>query len=283
MRDSPIELLINSSNNVQVCAHDYGGSGPDVLFCHATGFHGRYWDPICIRMKEKFRCVTLDLRGHGNSFIPEGLQMDWTGMAEDVLAAIKSLDLQNPFAVGHSMGGSSILLAEQMEKGTFKGGWLFEPIVIGEEAIPMEMSKGNRLAISARKRKEIFTSREEAFDRYASRPPFSTVSTEALWAYVNYGFREHEQGVILKCRGEIEAQVFENSVTTIFESLPKVQIPITVARSGDLEGPALIAPKIVDQLPSGNLELYSDLTHFAPMEDPSRIAKSIMETLNKVL
>ena len=62
-----------------------------------------------------------------------------------------------------------------------------------------------------------------------------------------------------------------------------MQIPITVARSGDLEGPALTASKIVDQLPSGNLELYSDLTHFAPMEDPSRIAKSIMETLNKVL
>ncbi|MEG3586558.1 MAG: alpha/beta hydrolase [Actinomycetota bacterium] len=279
----PTEILINSGNGVKICAHDHGGTGPDVLFCHATGFHGRYWDPICSRMKENFRCVAIDLRGHGNSFVPEKTIMDWKGMAEDVLATINYLSLTSPFAVGHSMGGSSILLAEQMRPETFRAAWLFEPIVIGGEAITPEMSKGGSLAVSARKRKEIFNSREEAFERYASRPPFSTVDEESLWAYVNYGFRDHDEGVILKCRGEMEARVFENSITTIFDALDLIDIPVTVAASGDQEGPAIIAPQVVSQLSKGNLELYSDLTHFAPMEDPSRIAEGIMKTLNKVL
>ncbi len=279
----PKEILIDSSDGVKVCAHDYGGVGPDVLFCHATGFHGRYWDPICSRMVNNFRCVTIDFRGHGNSFVSEEITMDWTGMAEDVLATIDYLNLTSPFAVGHSMGGSSILLAEQMQQETFRAAWLFEPIVIGGEAITPEMSKGGSLAVSARKRKEIFSSREEAFKRYASRPPFSIVDEESLWSYVNYGFRDHKDGVILKCRGEIEAQVFENSVTTIFDSLHLVDLPVTVAASGDQEGPAIIAPQIVAQLSKGNLELYSDLTHFAPMEDPSRISEGIMRELNKVL
>ena len=279
----PKEILIDSSDGVKVCAHDYGGVGPDVLFCHATGFHGRYWDPICSRMVSNFRCVTIDFRGHGNSFVSEEITMDWTGMAEDVLATIDYLNLTSPFAVGHSMGGSSILLAEQMQQETFRAAWLFEPIVIGGEAITPEMSKGGSLAVSARKRKEIFSSREEAFKRYASRPPFSIVDEESLWSYVNYGFRDHKDGVILKCRGEIEAQVFENSVTTIFDSLHLVDLPVTVAASGDQEGPAIIAPQIVAQLSKGNLELYSDLTHFAPMEDPSRISEGIMRELNKVL
>lgn len=279
----PKEILIDSSDGVKVCAHDYGGVGPDVLFCHATGFHGRYWDPICSRMVDNFRCVTIDFRGHGNSFVSEEITMDWTGMAEDVLATIDYLNLTSPFAVGHSMGGSSILLAEQMQQETFRAAWLFEPIVIGGEAITPEMSKGGSLAVSARKRKEIFSSREEAFKRYASRPPFSIVDEESLWSYVNYGFRDHKDGVILKCRGEIEAQVFENSVTTIFDSLHLVDLPVTVAASGDQEGPAIIAPQIVAQLSKGNLELYSDLTHFAPMEDPSRISEGIMRELNKVL
>tara|TARA_B100000902_G_scaffold246529_1_gene233335 strand:- start:1710 stop:2600 length:891 start_codon:yes stop_codon:yes gene_type:complete len=279
----PTEILIDSTNGVKVCAHDYGGTGPDVLFCHATGFHGRYWDPICSRMIKNFRCVTIDLRGHGNSSVPDEITMDWTGMAEDVLATVNHLNLASPFAVGHSMGGSSILLAEQMRPKTFKAAWLFEPIVIGGEAITPEMSKGGSLAISARKRKEIFSSREEAFERYASRPPFSTVNEESLWSYVNYGFRDHKDGVILKCRGEMEAQVFENSVTTIFDALYLVDLPVTVAASGDQEGPAIIAPQVVSQLPKGNLELYSDLTHFAPMEDPIRISEGIMRGLNKVL
>ena len=279
----PKEILIDSSDGVKVCAHDYGGVGPDVLFCHATGLHGRYWDAICSRMVNNFRCVTIDFRGHGNSFVSEEITMDWTGMAEDVLATIDYLNLTSPFAVGHSMGGSSILLAEQMQQETFRAACLFEPIVIGGEAITPEMSKGGSLAVSARKRKEIFSSREEAFKRYASRPPFSIVDEESLWSYVNYGFRDHKDGVILKCRGEIEAQVFENSVTTIFDSLHLVDLPVTVAASGDQEGPAIIAPQIVAQLSKGNLELYSDLTHFAPMEDPSRISEGIMRELNKVL
>ncbi|HJM29380.1 MAG: alpha/beta hydrolase [Acidimicrobiales bacterium] len=283
MLESPIEILLNSSNGVQVCAHDYGGNGPDVLFCHATGFHGRYWDPICSTMRKNFRCVSVDLRGHGNSLVPNGVSMNWMGMAEDVLSTIDYLNLGSPFAVGHSMGGSSILLAEQLRPGTFKAGWLFEPIVIGGETITPEMSKGGNLAVLARKRKETFQSREEAFERYVSRPPFSTCDEEALRAYVNYGFRDHGDEVILKCRGEIEAQVFENSVTTIFDALSTVNIPITVAGSSDQDGPAAIAPQIASQLPKGNFELYQDLTHFAPMENPSLIAEGIMQTLNKVL
>jgi hypothetical protein len=81
----------------------------------------------------------------------------------------------------------------------------------------------------------------------------------------------------------MEAQVFENSVTTIFDALHLVDLPVTVAASGDQEGPAIIAPQVVSQLPKGNLELYSDLTHFAPMEDPIRISEGIMRGLNKVL
>ncbi len=283
MIERPEEILVSSSDGVQISAHDYGGAGPDIVFCHATGFHGRYWDPICSIMSEDFRCVSIDLRGHGNSSVPDGVSMNWVGMADDVLATIDSLGLKSPFGVGHSMGGSSILLAEISKPKTFTAAWLFEPIVIGGDTITPDMSKGGDLAVLARKRKEIFDSREEAFKRYSSRPPFSSVNSESLWAYVNYGFREHESKVILKCRGEIEAQVFENSVTTIFESLDLVDIPITVAGSSDQGGPAVIAPQIAKYLPKGTFELYSDLTHFAPMEDPNRIAEGIRETLNKVL
>ena len=211
----PATSIHGSSDGVLIAAHDYGGGGPSIVFCHATGFHGRYWDPICKQLCNNFHCVSLDFRGHGNSSMPLGTSMSWVGMAEDLLCVIDQLNLDPALAVGHSMGASSILLAEQIRPSTFKAAWLFEPIVISPTTFTEKNSKGGSLAASARKRKEIFASREEAYERYASRPPFSAVDSDALWAYVNYGFSDHDEGVILKCRGEIEAQVFESSVTSI--------------------------------------------------------------------
>ena len=40
---NPFLITIPSTDGVQVAVHDYGGDGPPIIFCHATGFHGRYW------------------------------------------------------------------------------------------------------------------------------------------------------------------------------------------------------------------------------------------------
>ena len=104
-----------------------------------------------------------------------------------------------------------------------------------------------------------------------------------MWAYVSYGFREYDDGVILKCRGEIEAQVFESSVTTIYENLASVKTNITVAGGGDQEGPAQIAPNVAEALPNGRYEIFSQLTHFAPMENPKLIAAKIRNVLIETL
>jgi len=58
-----------------------------------------------------------------------------------------------------------------------------------------------------------------------------------------------------------------------------VATAITVAGSGDGGKPAQLAPLIAQALPSGTYERYDDLTHFAPMEDPTRIAAAIALTI----
>lgn len=231
-----------------VVAHDWGGPGVPVVLCHATGFHGRYWDPICRRLGDQYRCIAIDLRGHGDSEIPEGLELAWPGMARDVLAVLDHFGLSQVRAVGHSMGGCSLVLAELMRPGTITKGWLCEPIIIPED--PTMFTPGHSpLAESARRRREVFESREAAFERYSSRPPFDNVDPEALHAYVDGGFRDLPDGtVILKCRGSVEAAVFDNSLTDAFEHLPQVESILTINGSGDGGGPAEIAPTVAEQL-----------------------------------
>jgi len=265
--------LIDSTDGVKVALHDFGGTGPTLMFVHATGFHGWCYEPIARHLTDRFHVIAPDLRGHGDSVYPAGTSMDWWNMADDVCAAVAHLGSHEPLhAVGHSMGGASILMAELLRPGTFDGAWMFEPIVIPDmpDRPPSAMSE------NARRRKNHFESRREAFDRYSSRPPFSAVDPAALRAYVDHGFSEDPSGgVTLKCPGEIEAQVFESTVTGLDSRLAEVQTPITVVQSGDGGMPAAVAPGIADALPNGKLDTWPDRSHFGPFEDPGRAAAAI--------
>jgi pimeloyl-ACP methyl ester carboxylesterase len=276
---APVPVSLESTHEVVLRAHDYGGNGRPVLFCHATGFHGRYWDPIVERLQDRYRCVAIDFRGHGDSTLPDGASLDWWAMAADLLALVDHLGLSEVSAVGHSMGGAAIVMAELERPGTIDVAWLFEPILFrGDPSTTQEQP--SPMAAAARRRREVFDSREEVFERYASRPPFSRVDPRALKAYVDYGFEDLPDGTIrLKCRGEVEARTFEASIAGARERIGAVVTVCTIGGSGDGDGPAVIAPDIATELPNARFEPYPDLTHFAPMQDIDRISDAIAATL----
>jgi len=279
---------VPSTDGVQVASYDFGGSGPLLILCHATGFCAGVWQPIARRLTDRFHCVGLDFRGHGRTGRPDGVTLAWEGMGQDLLAVIDHALAQRGdapdtpvFAAGHSMGGASIVLAELIRPGTIAKAWALEPILFptpDEVDFDSEMNPVHEspLVTGARRRRPEFDSREAAFERYASRPPFSEVDPEALRAYVDEGFRDLDGGgVRLRCEPESEAQVFEHSLCGAYERLAEIHFPFLVAASGDGQPPALIADDVVSRNSNFVRVQYGDLSHFAPLEDPQRIATDI--------
>lgn len=280
-------VFVPSTDGVSVASYDFGGSGPLLVLCHATGFCGGMYEPIARHLTDRFHCLGLDFRGHGRSVRPEGVTMAWSGMGHDLLAVIEHTlakrgdDPATPvLAAGHSMGGASIVLAELARPGSIASAWALEPILfptpddVGtSEGDPVHESP---LVAGARRRRPEFDSRQAAFERYASRPPFSEIDTEVLQAYVDYGFVDQPDGTVrLRCEPETEAQVFEHSLSGAFERLGEIEFPFLVAASGDGMPPALIASTVLEQNARFVAADYPDLTHFAPFEDPERIAADI--------
>ncbi len=268
---------ITTDDGLDLAVYDLGGDGPDILLVHATGFCAGVWAPIAARL-DGFRVAAIDVRGHGRSDAPDlstDDAMSWQGTGADVLAAVDALGLVDPFGVGHSMGGASLLIAELERPSTFRGLWVFEPIVMPPTFTAR--SGANPLAEGARRRRAEFASARDAFDNYASKPPFDVLDPDALAAYVRDGFATGPDGsVTLRCRPEVEAATFEMGPEHhTFERLGELDVTVTVARGRMEPGPAVFAPAIVDALADGRIEEHPDLGHFGPLQDPAAIAASI--------
>ena len=270
--------LIASTKGARVALHDLGGDGPPVLLTHANGFCGQMWRPVARELASVARCWALDFRGHGDSVSGPDEDYNWNGMADDVLAAVDALDPAPRLAVGHSLGGASLLKAEQARPGTFDRAWVYEPVTIPGFVLPPDGVRA--LGDIARMRKEFFESRQAAYDRYASRPPFSLLDPEVLRIYVDDGFRELPDGTVtMRCPRNVEATIFENPDREAFDRLGEVGTAVTVATSNDNDPPAMVASFIAENLPNGTLARFDDLTHFGPLQAPPRIATSIATAL----
>jgi pimeloyl-ACP methyl ester carboxylesterase len=268
--------FVESSNGVRVAAHDFGGSGPLVVLCHATGFCGLAWLPLVEALAGRFRCVAIDLRPHGQTALPAGVSLAWRGMADDLTAVVDELSPGRPvLAIGHSMGGAAIILAETARPGLVERAWTYEPILL-EELPPLTGPDSPPIAVAARKRRARFASRREAYRRYASRPPLSRLDPRALAAYVEHGFADEPDGTVsLRCRPEQEAAVFEHHNAGAYELAAELEIPFVVAAGGDEAGPAQRVVAVAERCRHLTLVRYPDLSHFGPLEQPDRLAVDI--------
>ncbi|MHB1137663.1 MAG: alpha/beta fold hydrolase [Microthrixaceae bacterium] len=273
-RELPEPRDVTSADGTRLATYDLGGDGPDLLFVHATGFCAGVWTPMMAEMAG--RQVALDVRGHGRSAAPAA-GMAWEGTAEDVLATVDAHDLHDLVGIGHSMGGASLVLAEQARPGTFRSLWLFEPIIFPPSLAGPDDAE-NPLVAGARRRRDTFPSAAAAYDNFAAKRPFDALDPAALAAYVRYGFETLPDGsVTLRCRPEVESQTYAMGPRHhAFDHLAEVACPVTVVRGrADEPGAATLAPLIAEGVPHGRLEDHPELGHFGPLEAPSAMAASV--------
>ena len=272
-----IRHIVPSTDDVAIALHELGGAGPDLVICHATGFHGLAYEPFARRLQDDFTVWAIDFRGHGASTAPMSGDFAWRGMAEDLRACVDHIGCAGIFAVGHSMGGAAILLAELANPGTITASYLFEPIVFPADFVVA--SAENVMGTAARNRREVFSTKREALERYSGRPPLSALDSDALAAYVEHGFVDLDDGTIrLACRAEHEARTFECETKVTADRIEGVRLPMTVGAGtvGGNPNPADFAPSIVAAVPGATLIAYDDMGHFGPLEDPDRIAADVL-------
>jgi pimeloyl-ACP methyl ester carboxylesterase len=85
------------------------GQGPlALIFLHYFGGSAKEWQAVTEQLAAKYRCIAVDLRGHGSSPAPEsGYSVD--DMTDDVSAMLERLRVSSFVLIGHSMSGKIAL------------------------------------------------------------------------------------------------------------------------------------------------------------------------------
>jgi 3-oxoadipate enol-lactonase len=85
-------------------AYDDVGRGPAVVLLHGYPFNRSMWREQVDALKESYRVITPDLRGHGETGVT-GDPATMDEMAQDVAALLDKLEIKRVALCGLSMGG----------------------------------------------------------------------------------------------------------------------------------------------------------------------------------
>lgn len=82
-------------------AYDDEGQGPPLLLLHAGIADRTMWDDVVPMLKDRFRVIRFDLRGYGETPLPDGPFV----YASDAAEFLAGLGIERAHLVGVSMGG----------------------------------------------------------------------------------------------------------------------------------------------------------------------------------
>ncbi|HIF93754.1 MAG: alpha/beta hydrolase [Myxococcales bacterium] len=285
-----------SSPGIEIALLDWGGEGDLIVLHHATGFCGANLAPIANGLRDRYRVIAIDARGHGDSTSISPSENEqaygWSTLAEDFEVATRAI-LQRvgakkvKLAVGHSFGGALVLAAAQRDPDLIEKALLCDPVIFSPpteaeaEAQAEAPSRKFDLAAGARNRRNEFDSFAAAYAHFASKRLFSDFPTEALSLYVGEGLREAPNGgVCLKCEPAVEAAVFENAaLSSLFEDVEKVRAEVLLlhATQGNFDRERYDA--LIARIPHGRVESL-EVGHLFPMEEPARVLAAIDEMMS---
>jgi esterase len=103
----PAEGMISGGDGVGIHYLEWPTGTSDqraVIFLHGGGLHAHTFDIVGNLLRDEARCVSLDLRGHGEGDWSPG-QYGSEETADDISATVAQLGLTQVVVVGHSLGG----------------------------------------------------------------------------------------------------------------------------------------------------------------------------------
>ncbi len=251
----------------------------DLVFAHANGFNALTYRSLMTPLAQRFRILMPDLRGHGRTRLPTGTagRWSWNDHGQDLAALLATIDGPPVVLSGHSMGGTSSLLAADLQPDRVSRLVLFDPVVWRRAAhiafrLPGLRTLPSRIPMvaGALKRRRVFDDREQALIAYRGRGAFKGWPDSMIADYLKDGLVETGQdgltheGLVLACTPEWEASNYTSQSHDPWRALDRLDKPIRVL-GAETGSPCRIT---ADPRRVRTVETIAGGNHFFPMVIP---------------
>ena len=275
---------------------DVPAGQPLVLFFHGNSFPASTYNVMLNDLRRRgMQVQALEKIGHNPAY---PVTSNWPHLVQEIHAFAKPLiDAHTGpvVLVGHSLGGMlSLMLAAQFPDIAHAVVMVDAPAVGGLQAKVLQLSKTFSFnkkfspgAIS-RKRRNEWTSVEEAFAHFASKKVFARWDPQVLNDYVVHGTHEehsaHGSKRVLSFDRHIETLIYE-SVPHNLERLLKqypLTCPVSLVAARHSREMRLAGTEFSKKITKGRICMI-DGTHLVPMEKPLVTAAAIETSILNML
>jgi 3-oxoadipate enol-lactonase len=243
------------------------GRGEPLVLLHGLGSSTRDWELQAEPLSEKYRVISIDSRGHGQSDKPAG-PYSMAGFAADIARAIDALDIRPAHVVGVSMGamiGFELAVRDPLAVRSLVA--INAGVTIVPKTAKEHWQVFQRLAVSRifgmRKMGEIIAGRLfPGPDQAPIRAQFAE-----RWA-------GNDKAAYLAALRAIIGWSVE-------DRLGKIRCPVLVI-SGDRDYyPIEDKKKYVAKIPNASLVVVENSGHATPADQPEELTRLIVEFLDR--
>ncbi|WP_434621997.1 alpha/beta fold hydrolase [Azospirillum sp. B2RO_4] len=252
------------TNGAVIHALDEGQGDTALVFLHYWGGSARTWRHVVARLKDRARCVSLDLRGWGGSVALDG-RYDLDAMAGDVSEVIAKMGLTRCILVGHSMGGKVAQIVAAKGNDALAGLVLIAPSPPTGMPVPAEV-------------------REAMLASYQSAEGVD----EALKILSHRGLPEEDRRQVvedtLQGAAGAKREWTKAGMLARLDGIAGIGIPTLIA-VGDcdrVERADALRQIYGEILPAAEFRILPGVGHLSPLEAPSAVADACSDLLSAV-
>ena len=246
-------------NNLTVSYSDHGpDDAPVIIFIHGFPLNKSMWDVQVEALKENYRVITYDIRGHGNS--DPGIDEFFIELfVIDLLRLMEKLKIEKSILCGLSLGGYIALNAVLKHPDRFDGLILNDTQCIADTP----EIKENRC-------NAIISIKEKGVEQYADE------IIKKLFAQETFTKNKNVVDAVKEMIISTQKQSLCNTLHALAErketcdQLPEINIPVLImVGQEDKITPIAAAQQMHEKILNSKLEIIQQAGHLSNLENPT--------------